>query len=213
MATGRLLGVIDLVGSPESVALAREFVRRKLGDAHPALDNVTLLTSEVFTNSVVHSDSKNGGKITVAIADCYDRIHVDVVDAGGATAPQVRGDLFAEGGRGLMLVDLISHKWNVYEDDAGRTVWFQVKYEREPAGVVPSCPRQREPVDPISRGESATQRTARRAARTVAESVALERQVRHLVERWELDREGLDQAADALGIGRLTDQESQAFRG
>ncbi|WP_424531790.1 ATP-binding protein [Sphaerisporangium viridialbum] len=127
MRMGSLLGVTDLVGSPESVSQARDYVRQKLGEDHPALDDVTLLVSEVVTNAVVHSDSRDGGRVTLAIADCYDLIHVDVVDAGSATAPRVRGDMFAEGGRGLMLVETLSHRWNVYDDAAGRTVWFQIK--------------------------------------------------------------------------------------
>jgi anti-sigma regulatory factor (Ser/Thr protein kinase) len=140
MTAGRLLGVTELIGSPESVSQAREYARRKLGDGHPALDDVTLLVSEVVTNAVLHSNSKNGGKVTLAIADCYDFIHVDVVDAGGEAAPHLCEDMLAEGGRGLMLVDMISQQWNVHEGDAGRTVWFEVKYKpgseegRYPAG-------------------------------------------------------------------------------
>ncbi|GGK86393.1 ATP-binding protein [Sphaerisporangium melleum] len=127
---GNLLGVIELAGIPESASVAREFVRQKLGAGHPALDDVTLLVSEAVTNSVVHSDSRNGGKVRLAIADCHDLIHVDVVDAGGDTVPHVRGDLYAEGGRGLMLVETLSHRWDVYEDAGGRTLWFQVRYTR-----------------------------------------------------------------------------------
>ncbi|WP_405147339.1 ATP-binding protein [Sphaerisporangium sp. NBC_01403] len=130
MRIGSLLGVTDLVGSPESVSQARDYVRKKLGNAHPALDDVTLLVSEVVTNAVVHSNSRNGGRVTLAIADCHDLIHVDVVDAGGDTAPHVGGDLLAEGGRGLMLVEMLSHRWDVHDHPAGRTIWFQVKYKR-----------------------------------------------------------------------------------
>lgn len=129
MRSGSLLGVTDLLGRPESVSMAREYVRRKLGEGHPALDDVTLLVSEVVTNAVIHSDSRGGGKVTLAIADCHDLVHVDVVDAGGDTVPHVRGDLFAESGRGLVLVETLSHRWNVREDAGGRTVWFQVKYK------------------------------------------------------------------------------------
>lgn len=133
MRTGILLGVTDLAGTPESASTARDFVRLKLGEDHPALDDVTLLVSELVTNSVLHSNSKNGGKITLAIADCHDLIHVDVTDAGAPTAPEIRQDDLSEGGRGLMLVHQISHKWAVHDDPAGRTVWFQVKYRRAPA--------------------------------------------------------------------------------
>ncbi|MET8144492.1 ATP-binding protein [Sphaerisporangium sp. NPDC005288] len=129
MRAGSLLGVMDLVGAPESVSVAREFVKAKLGKDHPALDDVTLLVSELVTNSVLHSNSRNGGRITLALADCRDLIHVDVVDAGGQTAPEVHGDMYAEGGRGLMLVQTLSHRWAVHDDAAGRTVWCQVKYK------------------------------------------------------------------------------------
>jgi anti-sigma regulatory factor (Ser/Thr protein kinase) len=144
MTTGSLLGVIDLIGSPESVSRARVYVRKKLGDEHPALDDVELLVSEVVTNAILHSNSKNGGKVTLALADCHDFIHVDVVDEGGESAPRVGGDILAEGGRGLRLVQMISHRWDVHEDDAGRTIWFEVRYKREEGrGEVPSSgPRQ-----------------------------------------------------------------------
>ncbi len=72
MRTGRLLGVMELKGEAESAKLARGFVSEKLGGAHPALDDVTLLVSEVVTNAVVHSDSRNGGKIILALADCHE---------------------------------------------------------------------------------------------------------------------------------------------
>ncbi|WP_181871314.1 ATP-binding protein [Sphaerisporangium album] len=139
MMTGFLLGVTHLTGSPQSAAQAREYVRAKLGKHHPALDDVVLLVSEVVTNAAVHSNSRNGGVVTLAIADCHDLVRVDVVDAGGETAPRVCDDDQAEGGRGLVLVDHISHRWDVHEDDTGRTVWFEVKYRHayEPHGVPP----------------------------------------------------------------------------
>ncbi|MDH2426933.1 ATP-binding protein [Sphaerisporangium sp. TRM90804] len=193
--------MIDLIGVPESVARAREYVGQRLGGGHPALADVTLLVSEVVTNAVVHSDSRNGGLVTLAIADCFDRIHVDVVDAGGGTAPCVGGDMFAESGRGLMLVEAISHRWNVYEDEAGRTVWFQVKYK---AGRVP---RQRSSGEAASGHESAVRRTARLAAEAVAQTVERDRRQRqawHLIDRWKLDPEGLDQAAQSLGVEAIS---------
>ncbi|MEO3808863.1 ATP-binding protein [Sphaerisporangium sp. B11E5] len=134
---GRLLGATHLAGSPESVARARNYVRQKLGDNHPALGDVTLLVSELVTNAVVHSNSRNGGRVTLALADCHDRIHADVVDEGGDFDPHVDTDRLAEGGRGLFLVQAISDRWGVHTDHTSRTVWFQVSYER---GDTPATP-------------------------------------------------------------------------
>lgn len=129
MHTGNLLGVIELSGSPESVRVAREFVRGRLGEEHPAVEDVTLLVSELMTNSVVHSRSRDGGRVTVAMADCHDMIHVDVVDAGGEAFQPISRDMYAEHGRGLVLVQQLSRNWGSYEDSAGRVVWFQVAYK------------------------------------------------------------------------------------
>ncbi|MET8141681.1 ATP-binding protein [Sphaerisporangium sp. NPDC005288] len=137
-ATGNLLGVRELSGHPESAGIARRFVESKLGPEHPALETVTLLVSEAVTNSVVHSDSRDGGRITLALADFHHFVHVDVTYAGGETVPQVGGELCAEGGRGLLLVDALSRRWAVWEHDAGRTLWFQVTYTRDPDDSVAS---------------------------------------------------------------------------
>ncbi|GII77578.1 hypothetical protein Sru01_25600 [Sphaerisporangium rufum] len=130
MRKGRLLGAIELKGTPESAGLARTFVSDKLGQTHPALDDVTLLVSEVVTNSIVHSDSAHGGKITVVLADCHDFVHVDVVDAGGGDGPHLRDDESGEGGRGLHIVHMLAHRWAVRRHATGRTLWFQVAYQR-----------------------------------------------------------------------------------
>ncbi|MFC7381583.1 ATP-binding protein [Sphaerisporangium rhizosphaerae] len=172
---GRLLGVTDLIGSPASVARAREYVREKLGIGHPALDDVTLLVSELVTNAVIHSDSRNGGRVVVALADCYDFIHADIVDDGSESIPQISADMYAEGGRGLFLVEAVSDRWGVYTDHAGRTVWFEIGYQRDD---IPSCPRQRMPEDLPERTETATRRTMENASRTVARSVQQKQDLR-----------------------------------
>jgi anti-sigma regulatory factor (Ser/Thr protein kinase) len=134
------LGVIELAGTPESVKLAREFVSEKLGADHPALFNVTLLVSEAVTNSIVHSASRNGGQVTLTLDECDSYIHVDVADAGGESVPEVHEDLFAEGGRGMMLIDMLSQEWVVQDHDNGRTLSFRVAHTRTGEGAVPFCP-------------------------------------------------------------------------
>jgi anti-sigma regulatory factor (Ser/Thr protein kinase) len=128
MATGDLLGSIELVGVTASVPVARSFVRGLLGEGHPALDDVSLLVSELMTNAVLHSNSRNGGPVAITVAECHHAIRVVVRDAGSDSVPHVSGDLCGEGGRGLFLVEEISQRWGVDEDDTGRAVWCEVKF-------------------------------------------------------------------------------------
>jgi anti-sigma regulatory factor (Ser/Thr protein kinase) len=118
---------LNIDGVPEQVAAARAFIRQVLGSGHPGTDRVTLLTSELVTNSINHSNSrKKGGTITVTVSAATDRVRVEVADDGGETVPAVRrrGEL-AEGGRGLQLVDAYSLAWNCHHA-AGRTItWFE----------------------------------------------------------------------------------------
>lgn len=142
---GRLLGAVELPAVPESVSIARQFVKDRLGGDHPALDDVTLVVSELVTNSLRHSDSRKGGSVTLALAYAFDRIHVDVVDAGSAGFPRVRaaegeprGDL-PDGGRGLLLVADRSLAWGFHDDATGRTVWCQIGYRRADGTTDPVC--------------------------------------------------------------------------
>ncbi len=128
VAEGGLLGLIDLVGKPECVREARAFVRERLGDQHPALDDVELLVSELVTNSVRHSHSRDGGTITVVLARIPDGVHAMVIDDGSDTVPTIRTDPAGEGGRGMFLVDQLAQRWGTKNDAAGRSVWFEIKH-------------------------------------------------------------------------------------
>src|SRR6202046_637125 len=101
-------------GRPEQVSVARAFIRQVLGVGHPGTERVTLLTSELVTNSVNHSDSRlEGGTITVTVRTAADRVRVEVQDDGGPTAPTLRcDDDLAEAGRGLRLVAAYSVIWD-----------------------------------------------------------------------------------------------------
>ncbi|MET8161574.1 ATP-binding protein [Sphaerisporangium sp. NPDC005289] len=121
-------GSLDLVGTEASVPVARAFVQATLGDGHPALDDVTLLASELATNAIVHSDSRHGGFIGITLAQRDQTVRLTVRDAGADTTPRVSEDLSGEGGRGLFLVEQISQRWGVDEDADGRAVWCEVKF-------------------------------------------------------------------------------------
>jgi anti-sigma regulatory factor (Ser/Thr protein kinase) len=124
--------VID--GAPEQVSAVRAFVRQVLGSRHPGTERVTLLSSELVTNSVRHSNSRQeGGTVTVTLRVAADRVLVEVVDDGGTTVPTLRhDDDLAETGRGLWLVGTYSLAWD-YHQSATRTVtWFECLREPLP---------------------------------------------------------------------------------
>jgi len=116
-----------ICGRPEQVSVARGFVRQVLGAGHPGTERVTLLTSELVTNSVNHSDSRlDGGIITVTVRTAADRVRVEVTDDGGPTAPTLRSDdELAEAGRGLRLVEAYALIWDYYRDGTRTVTWFE----------------------------------------------------------------------------------------
>lgn len=134
-----------ICGRPEQVGVARAFVRQVLGAGNPGLERVTLLTSELVTNSVNHSDSRlDGGTVTITVRSDADRVRVEVTDDGAPTAPTVRSANYthgadytggaddadgaedlAEAGRGLLLVEAYSLMWDYYRDGTRTVTWFE----------------------------------------------------------------------------------------
>jgi anti-sigma regulatory factor (Ser/Thr protein kinase) len=123
---GAVLGSLTIPGRPEHVHEARAFVGKALGDLHPALDNVVLLTSELVTNAVMHSKSRRrGGAVTVVIAESDGGVRIEVSDEGSdLSAPIVRGEVYASDGHGLFLVQSLADQWGYVRHGRGTTVWF-----------------------------------------------------------------------------------------
>ncbi|MER5323458.1 ATP-binding protein [Streptosporangium roseum] len=123
----------EFPGEESSVPAARAWAHGLLAVrlAPGTLDDVVLLLSEVVTNAVAHSDSGRtaGGRMTVHVTRDRKSVHVEVTDDGSATSvPAVRvPEADSDGGRGLWLVDLLATAWGSHHDDeAGRSVWFEV---------------------------------------------------------------------------------------
>jgi anti-sigma regulatory factor (Ser/Thr protein kinase) len=126
MAGAAVVGCLTIPGRPEHVCEARGFVAKALGELHPNLDNAVLLTSELVTNAVMHSNSHcHGGTITVLIMEAAGDVRIEVADEGSdLSAPIVRGDVYASDGHGLFLVRALSDQWGYLRQAKGTTVWF-----------------------------------------------------------------------------------------
>ena len=91
-----------------------------------------LLTSELVTNSVQHSNSRRrGGTVTITVIDVPDGIRIEVIDDGSTTIPaaslsQHQEPDLAENGHGLRLVEILSARWSHYSDSAGTVTWFEL---------------------------------------------------------------------------------------
>lgn len=93
------------------------------------LATVTLLTSELVTNAVIHPSPDAGGTTALRITAFRDRVRVEVTDPGPgfdvANLPTRPRDY---GGRGLLVVEGLASRWGTTRNGAvpGFTVWFEL---------------------------------------------------------------------------------------
>jgi anti-sigma regulatory factor (Ser/Thr protein kinase) len=132
-----ILGSVTVPGRPEQVSGARAFIARTLaGLSGVDCDAATLLTSELVTNAIQHTDSGAiGGTVTVVVIGIPGGVLVEVVDDGSAGTPVVKGDLYAAEGHGLYLVQQLAAQWGYLRDPAGTTVWFHLVTADDLAGA------------------------------------------------------------------------------
>jgi anti-sigma regulatory factor (Ser/Thr protein kinase) len=88
-------------------------------------DTVALIVSELITNSVAASRALDGGPFPVLLRLLSDRseILIMVHDASLGQPGRLSPADDAEGGRGLMLVEAVSKRWDWYAVPGGKVVW------------------------------------------------------------------------------------------
>ncbi|WP_344598173.1 ATP-binding protein [Actinomadura vinacea] len=120
-----VIGSITLAAVPESVAEAREFASGVLGDGERA-DTAELLISEACTNSVVHSESRFGGKFTLTLFAAGGVLRCEVVDEGGPTVPTRRdGAELRDSGYGVMLIETLADRAGYFTECGRLHTWFE----------------------------------------------------------------------------------------
>ena len=124
---------LELARVPTAPARARAELREAFGGRLQESDRatLTLLTSELVTNAVIHPDPQVAGSIGVRITAFPDRVRVEVTDAGsgfvaGSLPPRRR----ETGGHGLVVVDGLSNRWGTRQvtpdGEDGFCVWFEL---------------------------------------------------------------------------------------
>jgi hypothetical protein len=74
---------------------------------------------------------------------------VEIIDDGAASAPVVKGDLYAAEGHGLFLVQNMATERGYQRDEAGTTVWFHLPVTHQPG------PADRGQDPPVGQGRPA----------------------------------------------------------
>ena len=113
---------VELAAEAASVPKARLFVRGRLLEHGLAEidDDVQLVVSELATNALNHARTP----FTVTIRREASEVVLTVQD-GSPTRPAVaKVEGTAAGGRGILIVDAVSHRWGTVEHPgAGKSVW------------------------------------------------------------------------------------------
>ena len=121
--------LIRLAPNRGSVAHARHWVLRRAAEAGVVGEPgavVELLTSELVANAVVHGPAE--GTITLRTSLLDGRFEVAVTDESPVPPVVRHSDPLDEGGRGMMLIDIMAADWGVRPDGDSKCVWFQVAF-------------------------------------------------------------------------------------
>jgi anti-sigma regulatory factor (Ser/Thr protein kinase)/DNA-binding XRE family transcriptional regulator len=112
--------------SPPQIREARRLLATIL-DGCPAADDALLCLSELATNALLHSRSREpGGCFTVHAQRQGNHLRVEVHDQGGPWTPPVMTGPGEQNGRGLAIVSQLAHSWGRSGDEAGWTMWFEI---------------------------------------------------------------------------------------
>ncbi len=91
------------------------------GEAPADPEVAALLTSELITNALLHTE---GGAVVTAWVT--DRLRVEVRDCAERRPEPREPSADGTSGRGLMLVRALSDAWGIRSEGGGKCVWFEL---------------------------------------------------------------------------------------
>lgn len=123
---------MQLDATPDAAGRVRAAVTTALDRtlAREVVENVLMVATELVSNSVMHAGIPPGERITFRLR-AEERVRVEVEDRGRGfrgRPPPVVDPGRDPGGRGLLIVDLLSEEWGV-EEDGSVLVWAELARE------------------------------------------------------------------------------------
>ena len=117
----------DFPATPDQASGARQFLSVILA-GHPAAEDASLCLSELVTNAMLHSRSREpGGLFTVRALLHRSHLRVEVHDQGGPWLQPELACTDEQNGRGLLIVDQLTAAWGRTGSlRTGWTVWFEI---------------------------------------------------------------------------------------
>ena len=111
--------------SIDQVVAARHFASRVVADAglSHTIHDVALATGELAANAAEHAQTPFD--VVVLLGPC---VRIEVTDGSAAMPFKPDVDEYAERGRGMALVELVSDRWGVEIVDEGKRVWAEISY-------------------------------------------------------------------------------------
>lgn len=107
-----------------SVASARRFVRTVLARWNCDSEDAVFAVGELAANAVLYGR----GRFRVSLRHEEGKIVLEVTDSSPEPPVMSAPDLYAERGRGLLIVDAVTKRWGTRPtDDGGKTVWAELE--------------------------------------------------------------------------------------
>jgi DNA-binding NarL/FixJ family response regulator len=109
---------------PEAAGRARAWVRSALLDwgLEQLTEDALVVVSELVGNAVTHAASES--EVSVSRGD--GSVRIEVADRGSGTPEPQQPDDLAEGGRGLVLIGVLSSAWGIEDLPDGKRVWAEL---------------------------------------------------------------------------------------
>lgn len=123
---------------------------RAMGFSGDKAEEMLVAVGEAVTNAVVHGapdgETAEMDAVTVDLVVRNSDITIAVTSprTGWRLSPRLRGDLMAERGRGLLMIQSLTDAWRVRQGAGGTTVYLTWRLPAGPSKDVPRSPLGRD---------------------------------------------------------------------